>query len=226
MQSGYLVAKTLVEQARAKQLYARSGDGKTIEVVGVNGANRSFTTIQRERGLEKYAAENPDVKINQVVKAYWEPERARDAANMLLNLYPESSIIWSASDLMSIGAAEGAEQQQRKPGQDVLTCGVDWINEIFPQIERGYISCSVGGHVFDGAWLMVLLMDHFNGQTDAFIEEKTRFSVVNAENMNQFKALMQPEYWERIDFRQFSQAYGHERPESLGFHLLIENARE
>ncbi|KAG1694711.1 Sensor protein ZraS [Nymphon striatum] len=121
-QAGYLLAKELVEQARRKGLKDKEGK---INIIGVNGNHRSLVPVRRETGLRQFVIQNEDVNVKHVVSAYWGKERAQEVVEKLLLLFPETTLIWSASDLMSVGAALGAEQKQRKVGKDILTCGID-----------------------------------------------------------------------------------------------------
>lgn len=219
-QAGYILAKFLTEKAKKLNLFA--ADGK-IHLVGLNGGHRSNSPILREKGLKAYVSENDDVILGQVITAFWSEQKAKEAIDPLLSRYPKTAIVWSASDKMAIGAITGLEKIGYTQGKNILTCGIDWLPLAFNDIEKGRLSCSIGGHLFDGAWLMVLLLDHFNHKTDAFFDVRTSFSIINRENLDNLKKISNPDFLRKFDFKQFSQAYGNNRPKKFGVHLLLKN---
>ena len=218
VQAGYLLADTLIKAARKKSLYSQD---KKIRIIGLNGSPRSYTTFQREKGLNKYVEEHSDVILTRAVSAFWEKDLARDNVYFLLKSYPEASVIWAASDLMALGAIEGAKKNGRIAGKDILTCGVDWIVESFEYIENQSLSCTVGGHLFDGAWLLVLLLDHFNGLTPNFLYEKTQFSSISIDKLSQLREIMDPTKWQEVNYKKFSKSYGYKHPKQFGSHLIL-----
>lgn len=218
-QAGFSVIKTLVEKAREKNLYAE--DGK-IHIVGINGNFRSHSPLMREKGLREYISENDDVVLNQVVNAYWSQDKAEVITRNLLTRYPETSVIWSASDQMALGVIKGANELGYRAGKDILSCGIDWLPIAFDDIKNGYLSCSVGGHLFDGAWLMVLLMDHYNNKAPQFLDEKTTFYVMDKASLKKVKKILSHQFWDTFNFKHLSQSYGHTRPNKFGVQLVME----
>ncbi|WP_299875755.1 substrate-binding domain-containing protein [uncultured Cocleimonas sp.] len=218
-QSGYQLAKVLVTQARRKGIQDK--DGK-INIIAINGNHRSLVPKSREKGLKRFVNENADVKLLHVVNAYWSQDRAQGAVERLLKLYPETNIIWSASDWMALGAISGAETMQRRVGKDILICGIDWLPVSFDQINKDHLACSIGGHIFDGAWLMVLLHDQFNHLYPQYVQEQTHFTTVTSKNLSVIETIFKDELWKNIDFKKFSKAYNNNGPVTeFGSHLLI-----
>lgn len=221
-QAGFLVAKVLVEEARKKKLYAKDG---RIHVVAINGNYRSHSPMMREKGLKRYLSENVDVLLNQIVFAYWSQEKAEKISKNLLLRYPQTSVIWSASDQMALGAIDGAKELGYLPGKNIISCGVDWLPIAFDALKTGKIACSVGGHIYDGAWLMILLVDHFNGKTPAFLDEETAFYVMDKKIVDGVKKILKPDFIDNFDFKQYSVAYNLKRPTKYGVHLILDQIK-
>ncbi|MEB8434512.1 ABC transporter substrate-binding protein [Cocleimonas sp. KMM 6892] len=219
-QAGYQLAKVLVTEARKKKLSDKNGK---INIIGINGDHRSRVPISRKKGLQAFVDENNDVELLHIVNAYWSKKRATETVENLLKLFPETNLIWSASDYMASGAAIGAENMNRVIGKDMLTCGIDWLPSTFEEIKDQRLSCSIGGHIFDGAWLMVLLHDQFNHFYPDFIQKKTHFSSVNNENLSDIERIFDQELWKKIDYKKFSKAYNQSFSTShFGSQLLID----
>ncbi len=187
-------------------------------MLGINGARNTASPILRGKGLEDAVFETKDVVLHQVVHAYWDREEARTISRSLLKRYPNISVIWSASDLMALGAADGIEDSGMIPGKDVLTGGIDWAPFVFDKVQEKRISASVGGHIFDGAWAMVLIYDHFHKVFTAFQSEKTQFFLITPENVDNYKKIYTPSVWQKINFKKFSKF---ENPEIIDYNFGV-----
>jgi ABC-type sugar transport system substrate-binding protein len=195
--AGYLLAKTLFEAARA-----RRGAGGGRVVVGALGGSFTSSSLLRINGLRQAVAEAGDVTLCEVVPANWQQERARAESARLLAGHPELAVLWSASDQMALGAAEAITAAGKVPGRDVLVGGVDWAPFAFEKIRQGAFTASVGGHVIDGAWALVLLYDLHHRPSLGPAEEKSQLAVVTRDNVDAYERLFTRR--REVDFRRFS----------------------
>jgi ABC-type sugar transport system substrate-binding protein len=222
-QSGKLLAQTLIQQARDKNLY--DDDGK-IQLIGINGTRNTASPILRGRGLRDTIDQHDDVILHQVVHAYWEQQKAKTITDNLLRRYPGVKVVWAASDLMALGVSEAIESHGKKAGTHIITGGIDWAPFVFDSIEQGVLSASVGGHIFDGAWVMVMIYDHFHKVFKQFQSENTSFFVVTSENVGKYRTIMDAKNWHKIDFKAFSK---YEHPQisayNFGVGLILKNWR-
>jgi len=203
-QSGYLLAKNLIEQALDNDLSDVNG---ALHLVGLNGTHKTNSAAQRLLGLQDALTEFPNVKLHQVVYAYWKEEKAYKATQGLLKRYPQTNVIWSASDLMAQGAMRAVIEARQKPGADILLGGVDWADLAFDHVREGSISATVGGHFFDGAWAMVMLYDYHNGY-DFITRSKSNFSIVTKDNIHLFDHYLKTSHDRaQIDFKAFSKTH-------------------
>ncbi len=202
-QSGKLLAEELFKQAIIKNLYA--DDGK-IHIIGINGTRKTASPILRGQGLMDAISENKNIVLHQIVHAYWEQEKAKSMSVNLLRRYPNTRVIWAASDLMALGAAQGIDEAGKKAGVDILTGGIDWAPFVFDTVQSGALSASVGGHIFDGAWVMVMIYDHFNKAIKTFKSEKTDFFVLTPTTVERYRKITDESVWNQIDFKRFSKS--------------------
>lgn len=222
VQSGYLVAQKLVNQARAKNAYDEQGK---IQMVGVNGAMRSAATAQRKKGLLAYVNGQDDVQLQQVVHADWHRAEARDKTTKLLQRYADTTVVWTAADHMALGAMDAIEASGRHPGQDIFTAGIDCLPEIFEQLSRGNVTGCAGGHALDAAWAMVIIHDAAHGKLDTFVDERTTFYWADADNLTTMQSLSTPALWEQIDFKKFTKHYNPRRAYNFGASLLVDTSQ-
>ena len=217
--SGYILAKTLIEKALADGLAGKDG---IVNVIGVSGHETSAASILREEGLKRAISEFPNAKLHQVVHAGWKQDRARELTKGLLNRYPEVTVVWSASDKMAMGIAEGIREVKKTPGVDVLTGGVDWANFALDMVEDGDFTVTVGGHFMDGAWGLVMLYDQIHG-VDVPQVSNSHFSLLTAENVGRYRKNFGNNNWSKIDFRKFSKHLNPELKEySFGLKPLLD----
>lgn len=198
--SGYILAKTLIDDAIAKGLVDGNG---VVNIIGISGHEESAASILREKGLAQAVAEYPNARLHQVVHAGWKRDKAREIAKRMIRRYDDVSVIWSASDKMALGITEGIRETGSKPGVNVLTGGIDWANFALDMVEEGDFSVTVGGHFMDGAWALVMLYDAIHG-FEIPKRSQSSFSSITAENVSRYRAHFGTNNWKKIDFTKFS----------------------
>jgi len=198
--SGYLLAKTLIDDAFARGLTDTNG---MLQIVGVTGHELSSASILRVQGLKKAVAEYPNVVLDQLVKADWKRDRAHDLALGLIGRYPEIGVFWSASDVMSMGVIDAIGELGKVANKDILTGGVDWANSALPLVKGDVMTASVGGHFMDGGWALVMLYDLIHGE-EVPPMSLSRFSVLTKGNVDIYSDRFGGNDWSQIDFRKFS----------------------
>jgi len=174
-------------------------------IVGVNGLYGKEAQ-QRQAGLVESLVGNEQFVLHQVVKAKWQREVAQQMSRALLMRYPDTSIIWSASDWMALGVADSLSGVMRKE-QSFCIGGFDWIPEIVPAIKSGKVTASVGGHYLIGAWAMVAIYDHLNGALPGDINRLNpvlTMQLMHQQNVARIAPLLDPEAWKDFDFRSYS----------------------
>lgn len=217
VQSGYLLARHLIEHA-SQQLESLD---KTVEVVGLNGAARSPTSELRLQGLKNYIAENERASLKQVIHANWDLDLARNLSKKLLQRFPNTSVIWAASDHMAVGATLAIRDSGKIPGEQVITAGIDWLPVAFEPTAKGELYGSVGGHIYDAAWAMTVIYDYSQKEIESFVDERTSFYFADQAKMDTVKQIMSPEYWNEIDYKQFSKMHSEGKDYVFGVHLVL-----
>ncbi|WP_319470331.1 ABC transporter substrate-binding protein [uncultured Pseudodesulfovibrio sp.] len=195
--AGWLLASTLIKTAKTGNM------GSKIQITAISGHESSAASTLRERGLKKALAEHPSATLNQTVHAGWKREQARKLAGALLKRYPETDILWSASDLMALGICDAVRAAHATPGKDILIGGVDWADFALDMVEEGAFTATVGGHFMDGGWALVMLYDHIHGIRIP-ATSTSHFSVITADNVEQYRRHFGTNRWGEIDFRRFS----------------------
>jgi ABC-type sugar transport system substrate-binding protein len=202
--AGFTLTNILIDAAKAQGKI--DADGK-VHLLGFTGTVSDTAAIERAKGLERAVESRDDAVLHQIVPAGWDPRDAKQRFLGLMDRYDEHliSVAWAASDLMSIGLAEGAQELNLVPGQDLFTGGVDWTQEGVDAVKSGTMTATMGGHFMEGGWAAVLLYDYFHGAdfAEESVDMRSPMRALTKENIDVFIRFSQSD-WEHIDFTKFS----------------------
>ncbi|WP_449432188.1 ABC transporter substrate-binding protein [Pseudomonas putida] len=154
-QAGYQMLHQMVAQLPR-------GNGP-VDLVAFSGVKTTPASQLREQGMRRALADFPQVRLRQVVYGNWNRQRAFEQAQVLLQRYPQTQLVWSANDEMAFGAMRAFEQGGRKPGRDVVFSAINSSPEALRARIDGRLSVLMGGHFTLGGWAMVLLHDDAHG---------------------------------------------------------------
>lgn len=212
--AGRTLVTLLGKQAEQLALAPRT----SIPMVALSGTLDSSAAKDRDRGLLAAAVQQRS-ELLQLVYANWSRELAREKTEVLLERYPNTAAVWSASDGMALGAIEAARNAGRVPGQDLLVGSVDWQPEALDKIRSGELLVSLGRHFMGGGLALLLLHDYHNGRDfdDMSPDYVFRYKLEPAtrDNIDQVQRIADPETWGSVDFRQFSRVGESETAKAL-----------
>lgn len=200
-EGGYLMLKELLRQ------HGPIAPGQTVDLLAFSGVKITPAAQLREQGLRRALAENPQVRLRQLVYGEWSQERAYEQATQLLKRYPHTALIWSANDEMAFGAMKALQETGRVPGKDVLLSAVNTSSQALAARIDGRLSALVGGHFTLGGWAMVVIHDHAHGvDTEALGVRDMKLSLLQLIDPAQARHLEQvnrSEHW-TVDFKSLS----------------------
>ena len=166
---GYELAKLLI--GRARQIKNK----QKITLVGLAGTSADNASIDRLKGLQQAVAEDSNAELLQFFTSNYEPQ---DANNKFFYIkksrYPRVDVLWCAADVLAVAAAKEAIQLDLSGGDRVLFGGFDWSMDALNEIDAGNMTISMGGHILDGAFALVLVYDYLNGKDFADIKHSLR----------------------------------------------------
>lgn len=138
-------------------------DSGPVDLVAFAAIKTTPASQLREQGMRRALADFPQVRLRQVVYGGWSRQRAYEQAQLLLERYPATRLVWSANDEMAFGAMQAFEEAGRKPGRDVLFSAINSSPEALRARIDGRLSVLLGGHFTLGGWAMVMLHDDAQG---------------------------------------------------------------
>lgn len=198
--AGRLLARILVERARAAG--HASGGGKIH--VGVVCGDQTSAGQARFRGWHSIVKEEPDVVQASVLHAGWDEFEARSAAERMLRLHPEISVVWAANDAMAFGVVDAIRDVGRRPGKDVLVGGMDLLPRSLALVEEGSMTVTLGGHILDGARALLLVHDRRKGYDFEPASRRSLLEPVTAENADAYARYCGGQSWRHVEFERYS----------------------
>lgn len=203
-QAGYILAKSLIKQARQQKLTNDKGE---IEIIAISGVIGDSPSIQRLAGLKVAIKEEKNTKLLQIVYANWKQEKSLYKTHKLHQRYPQAKVYWAASDLIAIGVYQALSKRGLQQGKHYITGGIDWTTQGLIALRKGDISISVGGHFMDAGWATIMLYDHFKGFTftDSHLNNyQSQFLAITQADVQYLFEQINDKNWSTINFHQFS----------------------
>ena len=205
LEVGRLLARTLIDRAAAED--RRGPDGK-IRVLTLSGPFTQAAT-NRLTGFRETVQTSGHEVAYDLRMADWSQEKGyRLTTEYLESFRPQ--VIWAANDSIARGAARALDEADLKPGEDVLVGGVDWIGDSLRDVEQGRFTTSVGGHILDGIWALVMIRDALDGKLPP-VERRIASSMVaaTADDASRYLRAVDESYLRTIDFAaRFSRSDG------------------
>ncbi len=221
-QAGYILAKHLIENAKAQGL--TGNDGK-VHMLAMTAADNSVIASLRNKGAIKAIESAPYAQLEQFMKVGWDKdELSLDRLDILINRYSNLSAFWAVSDSLALGISENIERFGLQPGTQAFVGGIDGTDEALAEIQKGSVSASAVGQILEGAWAIVLLHDHFHGIDFAktHLQSQSNYQLVTQNNVEEYKKLIQETQHHKTDFRQFSKVHHPELKDyNFSFQRLI-----
>nr|CRH05302.1 Putative Periplasmic binding protein/LacI transcriptional regulator. D-ribose-binding protein [Candidatus Magnetococcus massalia] len=177
--TGYRIAKTLIQQQGRKRLIA------------LNGVRGASVAEGRYQGLKQALQEHPDVRLLDAVWVGETKEKGQQAMRALLPQYEQHiDGVWCYNDALALGALAELKQPgtvARQHAMDVV--GMDLIPGALEKITQGEMLASFGGHWMQGGFGLIMLYDYLHSYqpNPDYKVVKLKLLKVTKQNVKQFK---------------------------------------
>ncbi|MDE5877863.1 MAG: substrate-binding domain-containing protein [Muribaculaceae bacterium] len=102
--------------------YARSAIHKPIRAIEIQGPVTASPAQRRHQGFTDGMNEDPSARVVASEYGNWHDDLAEQLTDSLLDIYPETNLIYAHTDHMAIGASRAVE---RKGRTDIAVMGID-----------------------------------------------------------------------------------------------------
>jgi len=206
-QGAALLVDSLIKQAKNKQV----ASSKELKVLALSG-DLILQSLERSTGVAAQVSDIDNVLLVQDIIANWSAEDAKSKFKKLYVRHKGIDVVWASSDVMAIGALNGAIELGLEPNKDIFIGGFDWNMDAINKIKTKELSASAGGQFYHIAWLLVQVYDHFNnhspfgaGKKDNKINDT--YAVIEQSNLAQFEPLTDINNLGDINFYCFTKTY-------------------
>jgi len=151
--------------AMANALFAAmtpNADGKKI-IGWVEGTAGTSVAIDRNKGLEKALAENPDVVVACKVNGNFVRDESQKVFESCFQANPEITGVWAANGGTATGVMTAIKNAGKTPGKDVLVVAMDLNPENVDAVKSGELLFDIGGHWLQGGFALEIMNDYLNG---------------------------------------------------------------
>lgn len=200
--AGYEMATSIISTARDLDL-----DRDGLNLLALLGDAATPAALDREAGLMRALAENPDVNLVRAFPVMWSFDTASERTAAVLARF-QVDAIWAANDQISLGAQRAALDAGQVPGRTIIFAGLNWSNEGLAAVRDGTMTMTHGGHFFAGGWSMVMIRDIANGALPPGSHIAFPMSPVGPANAKEFLDRFGGRNWGSIDFRTFTLSDG------------------
>ena len=200
--AGYLTAKALIERGLRER---RQGRDRRLHLLAIAGDRSTPTSVRRNEGMRRAVAEQAaQVVLDQQVYADWRRDQAAQRMQGLLQRHAEASLVWAGNDQMAFGAMDAAQGAGRR----LLYSAINTSPEAIQALREDRLAALAGGHFLVGAWALVMLYDHHQGQDfadEGLMLERPMFMLLDRNDARRFEARF-GQTMQGLDFRPFSKA--------------------
>jgi ABC-type sugar transport system substrate-binding protein len=197
--AGYEMAQSLFDALRQAE-----PDADGYRLLALTGDTSTPAGLERELGMMRAVADNPDVTLEHAIPVSWSEEIAYERAARAL-ARGRVDAIWSANDDIALGAGRAAAESGLAAGRDIFLAGLNWSRRGMEAVRSGTMTMTHGGHFFAGAWSMVMLRDyHFRTvRGEMTVDVMFKMSPITQRNVDLYLDRLGKGSWDRIDFRRF-----------------------
>ena len=206
-QAGMQLAGMLLDRRNSQQ---QANQSKNPRLLVLKGKDSAPVSRLRNKGLHRQLENTPGIVPTEVALEYWTDDWAQEETLKALKQQPQINMIWASNQAIAWGAVRGVEKLGKIPGKDIFVGGFDWNAESLPAIEDGRLSVTMFGQFLEGAWSLILLHDYHYGYDfadDAGVQILTPLVPMTAANYKAYQKLLTEEFWESVDFKQYSKKY-------------------
>ncbi len=195
-QAGQLLSTALIREAKRQTL------NLTPQILAFSG-DYSYISEQRLAGLN-ISAQRSKIEINQVIYTLWKEDIAQLKATLAIRNYPNTNIIWSASDQIALAIA--SRLQQIAPQGKWIIGGINATPSAISAIQNNLLTATIGGHFMQVAWAMLIIYDHSQGvhTNNKQFNMPLKHQLITQENAIRYSKIDQMKRWQQVNFKQFS----------------------
>lgn len=163
------IGSDFVEEGRKagrwlKEKFKNRPSSRPVKIAEIRGTKNSSPTIGRHNGFVEVLGDDPKFEIVASMTGDFMQSMGKECMEILLERNTEFDVLYSHNDDMALGAIEILEEQDIKPGKDVVIISVDAQKSAIQALKNGKINCLVECRPYVGEQLMEMVLKAANGE--------------------------------------------------------------
>lgn len=196
-------------------------DSPPISILAISGSRDSSVSYLRNKGLLDHIASDGRFRLEQVLYTDWTYETARQRFELLQQRFPDTRVIWSASDEIAQAVLDVFSQKHLisldKAGLESTSKsgyrigGIDWSVRAISMYDNPNFVTSIGGHFLEGGIVLAMLRDYHDGIdfVDTLgIKLLMKMGTLSDVNKQQIEDLIVENNWQKLHFELLSKSLG------------------
>ena len=197
--AGYDLANKIINDAKKRKI--KKGDTSKVRLIAMSGRRSTPAAYLRHKGLMRAVNTREDVEFLQSVSARWAKDVAARKFIGLQGRYGKIDAVWNANDTMAMGVISVTESNGSLPSIG----GVDWIDDAVKALSDEKLVATMGGHVFDIAYVVALINNYHQGIDFAdytgTASLRSNLMILTPDNLSDFEAFLKYKDTEKVDFK-------------------------
>jgi len=221
-QGASLLIQTLLKQAEIAKKQSNSANTK-LKVLAFSG-DLILESIERSNAVAAAVKQTDNAILMQDIVANWFAEDAKQKFKTLYARHQGIDVVWASSDVMAVGVLSGALELGLTPNENIFIGGFDWDKQAIDKIKQKQLSASAGGQIYNIAWLLVQVYDHFNNQAKFSAEIASigdKYTVIDQSNLAKFEPLTDIKNLSTVNFYCFTKTYTHKKSYDFSMNALL-----
>jgi ABC-type sugar transport system substrate-binding protein len=222
-QGAALLVKNLIKQA----VILKKPSNKKLKILALSG-DLILESLERSIGVAAQVEETDNAILVQDIIANWSAEDAKIKFKTLYARHKGIDIVWASSDVMAMGALDGAIELGLQPNKDIFIGGFDWDAEAIAKIKGQQLSASAGGQFYNIAWLLVQVYDHLNNKAPFTTQSQRindKYTVIEQSNLVLLEPLTNINILSNVNFYCFTKTFTRQHGYNFSMSNLLKQSK-
>lgn len=202
-------ASALTNNLLKQAAIAKNVQANPLRVLALSG-DLILESLQRSKAVADAVMKHENAVLVQDIVANWSAEDAENKFKALYSRHKGIDVVWASSDIMALGALSGALSLGLRPNENIFIGGFDWDKKAITKIKEKQLSASAGGQIYNIAWLLVRVYDHFNGHhkfNSKVISISDKYTIIDQDNLDEFTPLTDVTKLSAVNFYCFTKKH-------------------
>jgi len=185
---------------------------KNIYSVVLSGSRDTDVASQWDHGAMLSSQGLDDYQVRQIVYSDFNSRKGYQQMKRLLVRYPETSVVMSVDENVTLSAIRAAEELGRRPGEDIFFASSVALHPSLEMVKNNKLIASYALSIWSGVYSIVYLYDYHQGIISSTQELTYNYAdtIISHDEIETYDKIMSDNLWQTIDYKSFSRSFSAE----------------